>query len=139
MPDKKNQDRAAGAIMGALPFHIVTRDNLQPPRPADPDPPHAGRFASPDALLTSNWLWIWHQRSRNPDKFGLKGGWHRHRQGNGLPHQVPLNFWFDLFFEKVHFALYEPDSQNNPCADYDGLLDLLRLHGCYHRRELQQL
>jgi ADP-ribosylglycohydrolase len=37
---------------GALPFHAVTRENLQPPRPGDPDPPRAGRFASPDALLT---------------------------------------------------------------------------------------
>jgi len=37
---------------GALPFHTVTRSSLQPPRPGDPDPPRAGRFASPDALLT---------------------------------------------------------------------------------------
>ncbi|HNP26897.1 MAG TPA: ADP-ribosylglycohydrolase family protein, partial [Nitrosomonas sp.] len=37
---------------GQLPFHAVTRDNLQNPRPGDPDPPRAGRFASPDALLT---------------------------------------------------------------------------------------
>ena len=37
---------------GLLPFHAVTTDGLQPPRPGDPDPPRAGRFASPDALLT---------------------------------------------------------------------------------------
>jgi ADP-ribosylglycohydrolase len=37
---------------GELPFHAVTREDLQPPRPGDPDPPRAGRFASPDALLT---------------------------------------------------------------------------------------
>jgi ADP-ribosylglycohydrolase len=37
---------------GELPFHAVTRADLQPPRPGDPDPPRAGRFASPDALLT---------------------------------------------------------------------------------------
>lgn len=37
---------------GQLPFHAVTVDDLQPPRPGDPDPPRAGRFASPDALLT---------------------------------------------------------------------------------------
>jgi ADP-ribosylglycohydrolase len=37
---------------GQLPFHVVTVDDLQPPRPGDPDPPRAGRFASPDALLT---------------------------------------------------------------------------------------
>jgi len=41
---------------GALPFHIVTGDNLQPPRPGDPDPPRAGRFASPDALLTPSYM-----------------------------------------------------------------------------------
>lgn len=37
---------------GTLPFHAVTGDDLQPPRPGDPDPPRAGRFASPDPLLT---------------------------------------------------------------------------------------
>jgi ADP-ribosylglycohydrolase len=41
---------------GELPFHAVTSDNLQPPRPGDPDPPHAGRFASPDALLTPSFM-----------------------------------------------------------------------------------
>ncbi len=41
---------------GELPFHAVTRDNLQPPRPGDPDPPLAGRFASPDALLTPSYM-----------------------------------------------------------------------------------
>ncbi|HEX9080293.1 MAG TPA: ADP-ribosylglycohydrolase family protein [Desulfuromonadaceae bacterium] len=49
--------RLSGRLMklvnrGELPFHAVTGDNLQPPRPGDPDPPRAGRFASPDALLT---------------------------------------------------------------------------------------
>jgi ADP-ribosylglycohydrolase len=41
---------------GKLPFHAVTGDNLQPPRPGDPDPPRAGRFASPDALLTPSYM-----------------------------------------------------------------------------------
>ncbi|MBI4804899.1 MAG: ADP-ribosylglycohydrolase family protein [Desulfovibrio sp.] len=41
---------------GQLPFHAVTRDNLQPPRPGDPDPPRAGRFASPDALLSPSYM-----------------------------------------------------------------------------------
>lgn len=34
----------------------MTQDNLQPPRPGDPDPPRAGRFASPDALLTPSFM-----------------------------------------------------------------------------------
>ncbi len=37
---------------GELPFHAVTSGNLGPPRPGDPDPPRAGRFSSPDALLS---------------------------------------------------------------------------------------
>jgi ADP-ribosylglycohydrolase len=41
---------------GELPFHAVTHDNLQPPRPGDPDPPRAGRFASPDALLSPSYM-----------------------------------------------------------------------------------
>ena len=37
---------------GELPFHHITSENLQLPRPGDPDPSRAGMFASPDALLT---------------------------------------------------------------------------------------
>lgn len=37
---------------GTLPFHSVTGEKLGPPRPGDPERPRAGRFASPDALLT---------------------------------------------------------------------------------------
>lgn len=40
---------------GLLPFHAVTSDQLQPP-PHDPEPPCAGRFASPDALLTPSYM-----------------------------------------------------------------------------------
>jgi ADP-ribosylglycohydrolase len=41
---------------GELPFHAVTRDDLKPPRPGDPDPPRAGLFASPDALLSPSYM-----------------------------------------------------------------------------------
>ena len=41
---------------GKLPFHAVTGDNLQPPKHGDPDPPRAGRFASPDALLSPSYM-----------------------------------------------------------------------------------
>jgi len=41
---------------GDLPFHAVTGDNLQPPQKGNPDPPRAGRFASPDALLTPSYM-----------------------------------------------------------------------------------
>lgn len=39
-----------------LPFHAVTSDNLGHPVPGAPDPPRAGRFASPDALLTPSYM-----------------------------------------------------------------------------------
>jgi ADP-ribosylglycohydrolase len=50
-------EKLSGKLMqlvkaGSLPFHAVTSDDLKPPRPGDPDPPRAGRFASPDALLS---------------------------------------------------------------------------------------
>ena len=41
---------------GELPFHTVTREGSKPPRPGDPDPPRAGRFASPDALLSPSYM-----------------------------------------------------------------------------------
>ena len=41
---------------GELPFHTVTREDAKPPRPGDPDPPRAGRFASPDALLSPSYM-----------------------------------------------------------------------------------
>lgn len=51
--DENLSDRLMQRVKdGTLPFHAVTGDRLQPPRPGDPDPPRAGRFASPDALLT---------------------------------------------------------------------------------------
>lgn len=34
----------------------MTKSNLAPPRPGDPDPPRAGRFSSPDALLTPHYV-----------------------------------------------------------------------------------
>ena len=119
---------------GALPFHTVTRDNLQPPRPGDPDPTRAGRFASPDALLTPSYM----AAAVEDPEIRIEPAW-KVSIVYGMPHQAPLDFWFDLFFEKVHFGLHEPDSQNHSRADHDGLFDLFRLHGRYHRRELQQL
>ena len=41
---------------GDLPFHAVTSDKFQPPKPGDADPPRAGRFSSPDALLTPSYM-----------------------------------------------------------------------------------
>jgi ADP-ribosylglycohydrolase len=40
---------------GELPFHAVTNAE-RPLRPGDPDPPRAGRFASPDALISPSYM-----------------------------------------------------------------------------------
>ncbi len=37
---------------GELPFHAVTQGKLKPPKPGEQEQSRAGRFASPDALLT---------------------------------------------------------------------------------------
>ena len=39
---------------GELPFHAVTSGNLQAPRPGQQEAPTAGRFPSPDALLSQS-------------------------------------------------------------------------------------
>lgn len=39
-----------------LPFHAVTSDNLQPPKPGAKDPSNIGLFASPDALLSPSYM-----------------------------------------------------------------------------------
>ncbi|MBL0224158.1 MAG: ADP-ribosylglycohydrolase family protein [Geobacteraceae bacterium] len=54
-------DKLSGKLMrlvnkGELPFHHITSADLQPPSPGDPDPPRAGMFASPDALLTPSYM-----------------------------------------------------------------------------------
>lgn len=41
---------------GQLPFHAVTGDRLGPPKAGAPDPARAGRFSSPDALLTPSYM-----------------------------------------------------------------------------------
>ncbi|MEA3213475.1 MAG: hypothetical protein QOE70_6532 [Chthoniobacter sp.] len=41
---------------GELPFHAVTTGKLQPPKPGEANPSRAGRFSSPDALLTPSYM-----------------------------------------------------------------------------------
>jgi ADP-ribosylglycohydrolase len=41
---------------GTLPFHAVTSNRMKIPKPRDPDPPRAGKFSSPDALLTPSFI-----------------------------------------------------------------------------------
>ena len=41
---------------GELPFHSVTSGNLKPPMDGEAEKPRAGKFASPDALLTPSYI-----------------------------------------------------------------------------------
>ena len=55
--DTNLSDRLLDQVRGGyLPFHMVTGENLAMPRPGDPDPPRAGKFSSPDALLTPSYM-----------------------------------------------------------------------------------
>ena len=77
---------------GELPFHAVTGDNLAAPRPGDPDPPRAGRFSSPDALLTPHYVAL---AAKNPD-IRIEPAW-RVSLVYGMPcaiyHQLPAAYY----------------------------------------------
>lgn len=83
---------------GALPFHAVTSDNLQPPSPGDPDPPRAGRFASPDALLTPSCI---ARAAADPD-IRIEPAW-KASLVYGMPcaiyHQLPAAYYLAARFK----------------------------------------
>ena len=82
---------------GELPFHAVTRDNLQPPQHGDPDPPRAGRFASPDALLSPSYMAA---AASDPD-IRIKPAW-KVSIVYGMPcaiyHQLPASYYLSALF-----------------------------------------
>jgi ADP-ribosylglycohydrolase len=82
---------------GELPFHAVTRADLQPPRPGDPDPPRAGRFASPDALLTPSYM----ARAAADPAIGIEPAW-KVSIVYGMPcaiyHQLPAAYYLAARF-----------------------------------------
>ena len=82
---------------GVLPFHAVTSDRLQPPRPGDPDPPRAGLFASPDALLTPSYMAI---AAADPD-LRIEPAW-KVSLVYGMPcaiyHQLPAAYYLAARF-----------------------------------------
>ena len=84
---------------GELPFHAVTRDNLEPPRSGDPDPPRAGRFASPDALLTPSYM---ARAAVDPD-IRIEPAW-KVSIVYGMPcaiyHQLPAAYYLAARFQK---------------------------------------
>jgi ADP-ribosylglycohydrolase len=53
--DARLSEKMMGRVKsGELPFHAVTGNNLQAPRPGEAEAPTAGRFPSPDALLSQS-------------------------------------------------------------------------------------
>ena len=110
---------------GELPFHAVTSDNLQPPRPGDPDPPRAGRFASPDALLTPSYMAA---ASVDPD-IRIEPAW-KVSIVYGMPcaiyHQLPAVYYlaarFNDDFESALLHAINGGGQNQARAMLSGAL-----------------
>jgi ADP-ribosylglycohydrolase len=110
---------------GELPFHAVTHDDLQPPRPGDPDPPRAGRFASPDALLTPSYMAA---AAADPD-IRLEPAW-KVSMVYGMPcaiyHQLPAAYYlaarFHDNFESAVLHAINGGGQNQARAILTGAL-----------------
>jgi ADP-ribosylglycohydrolase len=110
---------------GELPFHAVTRNDLQPPRPGDPDPPRAGRFASPDALLSPSYM---AQAAADPD-ICIEPAW-KVSIVYGMPcaiyHQLPAAYYlaarFHDDFESAVLHAVNGGGQNQVRAILTGTL-----------------
>lgn len=110
---------------GDLPFHAVTREQLQPPRPGDPDPPRVGRFASPDALLTPSYM---ARAAADPD-VGIEPAW-KVSLVYGMPcaiyHQLPAAYYlaarFRDDFEAAMLHAVNGGGQNQARAMLTGAL-----------------
>lgn len=110
---------------GELPFHAVTRNNLQPPQPGDPDPPRAGRFASPDALLTPSYMAA---AAADPD-IRIEPAW-KVSMVYGMPcaiyHQLPAAYYlaarFHSDFESAVLHAVNGGGQNQARAILTGAL-----------------
>ncbi|MCP5245121.1 MAG: ADP-ribosylglycohydrolase family protein [Burkholderiales bacterium] len=110
---------------GKLPFHAVTADDLKPPKPGDPDPPRAGRFSSPDALLTPSYMAA---AATDPD-IRLEPAW-KVSIMYGMPcaiyHQIPAAYYlsarFHNDFESAILHAINGGGQNQARAILTGAL-----------------
>lgn len=110
---------------GKLPFHAVTFADLQPPRPGDPNPPRAGRFASPDALLTPSYV---AEAAADPD-IRIEPAW-KVSIVYGMPcaiyHQLPAAYYlaarFHNDFESAVLHAVNGGGQNQARAILTGAL-----------------
>ncbi len=82
---------------GELPFHSVTNEDLEPPKAGDTEMPRAGRFASPDALLTPSYM---AEAAADPD-IKIEPAW-KVSIVYGMPcaiyHQIPAVYYLSARF-----------------------------------------
>lgn len=122
--------KLAGKLMarvksGELPFHAVTTDNLQAPRPGVPEPPRAGLFPSPDALLGPSFI---AQAALDPD-LRIEPAW-KVSLVYGMPcavyHQFPAAYYlaarFAGDFESAVLHAVNGGGQNQARAILTGAL-----------------
>lgn len=110
---------------GDLPFHAVTTENLQPPRPRNFDPPRVGRFASPDALLTPSYM----AAAASDPEIKIEPAW-KVSLVYGMPcaiyHQLPAAYYlaarFHDDFESASLHAVNGGGQNQARAILTGAL-----------------
>jgi len=110
---------------GELPFHAVTSGKLQAPRPGEPEAPSAGRFPSPDALLSQSSIAI---AAHDPD-IRIEPAW-KVSLVYGMPcavyHQFPAAYYlaarFADDFESAVLNAVNGGGQNQARAMLTGAL-----------------
>jgi ADP-ribosylglycohydrolase len=94
---------------GALPFHAVTSGTLELPKRGDREPSRAGRFSSPDALLTASYM----AEAALDSGIQIEPAW-KVSIVYGMPcaiyHQLPIAYYlaarfYDDFEQAVLYAL----------------------------------
>lgn len=109
---------------GELPFHAVTSDKLLPPQPGE-EPPRAGGFSSPDALLTPSYM---AEAAHDPD-VRIEPAW-KVSIVYGMPcaiyHQLPAAYYlaarFSDDFEQAVLHAVNGGGQNQARALLTGAL-----------------
>jgi ADP-ribosylglycohydrolase len=110
---------------GELPFHAVTSDNLQPPKPGSKDPSNVGLFASPDALLTPSFI----AQTANDPNIKIEPAW-KVSLVYGMPcaiyHIVPASYYlasrFNNDFESAVLHALNGGGQNQARSILTGAL-----------------
>jgi len=110
---------------GKLPFHAIAGNGLQPPPPGDPHSPRAGKFASPDALLTPSYM----ATAAKDQDIRIEPPW-KVSIVYGMPcaiyHQLPAAYYlaarFNLDFESAVLHAVNGGGQNQARAILTGAL-----------------